>query len=110
MRCLVIQNFPRAVVEEIPDRLNVLDGHVLKTTTLWEILANQAVGVLVQASFPEGVGMCKKYRCIQFFAIVSCPANSLPLPAVMVKTLSLQGLSKLIVTVVTPSACLLSTF
>ena len=45
-------SFSRAVVEVVHDCLNLFIRNVLKTTTFGEILANQVIGVLIQATLP----------------------------------------------------------
>jgi len=45
-------SFSRAVVEAGHDCLSLFIGNVLKTTAFGEILANQVIGVLIQATLP----------------------------------------------------------
>ena len=56
------KGFSRAVVEFVHDGQDGLFGDLGEVAGLGEILADQAVGILIEASLPGGVGMGKEER------------------------------------------------
>ena len=57
MRSLIVEAFARASVELHLDLPNLSSGDLREVGTLREILADEAVGVFVEAGFPRMIGM-----------------------------------------------------
>ena len=49
---VLIQGFPRTVVEFFHDFVNALGGYVLKTAAFGKVMPDQTIGVYVHAAFP----------------------------------------------------------
>ena len=64
----IAQAFPRAVIEPVYSVFDLLPGHPEQAALLGKELAQQPIGVLVEAALPRAIGMCKVHPGIQALA------------------------------------------
>ena len=65
-RSFPFKTFARSWVELLFDLRDLILGDPVEVGSLWEILSNEAVGVLVKTSFPGAIWMGEIWRAIQY--------------------------------------------